>query len=190
MKRCWPGVDDLMNAYHDDEWGVPKHDDVRLFESLVLDGAQAGLSWSTILNKREAYREAFDGFDPEVVAGYDESKYKELLDNAGIVRNRQKIRSALNNAARCLEVRQEFGSLDAYLWTFVGGAPIVNSWRSLADVPAATPESEAMSRDLRSRGFSFVGPTICYAFMQAEGLVMDHLVSCFRYRDLGGAEGA
>ena len=179
-------MDDLMTAYHDEEWGVPKHDDVRLFESLILDGAQAGLSWTTILNKREAYREAFDGFDPVTVAAYDDAKYEELLGNAGIVRNRQKIRSAINNAARCLEIQQEFGSLDAYLWSFVGDAPIVNSWNTLAEVPAVTSESEAMSKDLRSRGFNFVGPTICYAFMQAEGLVMDHLITCFRYRDLGG----
>ena len=190
MNRCWPGVDDLMNAYHDEEWGVPKHDDVRLFESLILDGAQAGLSWSTILNKREAYREAFDGFVPEIMAAYDETKYAELLSNAGIVRNRQKIRSAINNAARCLEVQREFGSLDAYLWSFVGGKPIVNSWSALAAMPAISPESEAMSKDLRSRGFKFVGPTICYAFMQAEGLVMDHLIPCFRYRELGGTEDA
>ena len=175
-----------MTAYHDEEWGVPKHDDVRLFESLILDGAQAGLSWTTILNKREAYREAFDGFDPVTVAAYDDAKYEELLGNAGIVRNRQKIRSAITNAARCLEIQQEFGSLDAYLWSFVGDAPIVNSWNTLSEVPAVTPESEAMSKDLRSRGFNFVGPTICYAFMQAEGLVMDHLITCFRYRDLGG----
>ena len=176
-----------MNAYHDDEWGVPKHDDTRLFESLTLDGAQAGLSWATILNKREAYREAFDGFDPETVARYGEDKYEALLANPGIVRNRQKIRSAINNAARCLEVRREFGSFSAYLWSFVGGKPIVNSWRSLAEVPAATPESEAMSKDMRARGFNFVGPTILYAFMQAEGMAMDHLVTCFRYPELGGA---
>ena len=189
IARCWPGTDDLMNAYHDEEWGVPKHDDTRLLESLILDGAQAGLSWTTILNKREAYREAFEGFDPATVAAYDEAKYEELLNNAGIVRNRQKIRSAINNAKRCLEVQQEFGSLDAYLWSFVDGSPIVNSWQTLAEVPATSPESEAMSKDLRSRGFTFVGPTICYAFMQAEGMVMDHVITCFRHRELGGTCG-
>ena len=186
MERCWPGMDDLMIAYHDDEWGVPKHDDVRLFESLILDGAQAGLSWTTILKKREAYRESFDGFDPEIVARYDERKYEELLNNAGIVRNRQKIRSAIGNAQGCQEVQKEFGSFDSYIWSFVNGEPIVNSWGSLEEMPATTPESEAMSKDLRSRGFKFVGPTICYATMQAEGLVMDHLVTCFRYGELGG----
>ena len=185
MKRCeWTGDDPLMVQYHDTEWGVPKHDDRRLFESLVLDGAQAGLSWATILRKRENYRKAFDGFDPELVARYDDAKVAELLSDAGIVRNRQKIASAIENANALGLVRREFGSFDAYLWAFVGGKPIKNEWKSLEQIPAKTEESEAMSKDLRERGFKFVGPTICYAFMQAEGMVNDHLVDCFRYDEV------
>ena len=162
MTRCsWTGEDPLMVQYHDTEWGVPKHDDGRLFESLVLDGAQAGLSWTTILKKRENYRRAFDGFDPELV--------------------RQKIASAIGNARAIAPVQREFGSFAAYLWGFVGGEPIKNAWESLEQIPAKTKESGAMSKDLRKRGFNFVGPTICYAFMQAEGMVNDHLVDCYRY---------
>ena len=185
MRRCdWAGNDELMVRYHDTEWGVPKRDDRRLFESLVLDGAQAGLSWATILNKRENYRRAFDWFDPEIVAAYDDSKVAELLADPGIVRNRQKIAAAIGNAKALGPLREEFGSFTAYIWGFVGGKTIKNSWYSLHDVPAKTKESEAMSKDLRSRGFKFVGPTICYAFMQAEGLVNDHLVDCFRYDEV------
>ena len=185
MRRCdWSGTDELMVRYHDTEWGVPKHDDRRLFESLVLDGAQAGLSWSTILNKRENYRRAFDGFDPDIVAEYGESKVAELLGDPGIVRNRQKISAAIGNAKALGPVREEFGSFAEYIWGFVDGRTIRNSWTSMDEVPAKTEESEAMSKDLRRRGFKFVGPTICYAFMQAEGLVNDHLVDCFRYDEV------
>jgi DNA-3-methyladenine glycosylase I len=186
--RCpWPGTDPLYLEYHDREWGVPLHDDQRLFEMLVLEGAQAGLSWITILRKRERYRVAFEGFDPRRVARFTPARVQRLLADPGIVRNRQKIESAVNNATRALEAAEAFGSLDAYLWQFVNGRPIVNARRTMADVPPRTPESDAMSRDLASRGFRFVGPTICYAFMQATGMVNDHLVSCFRHRDCGGA---
>ena len=185
MRRCdWAGTDEWMVRYHDTEWGVPKYDDRRLFESLVLDGAQAGLSWSTILNKRENYRRAFDGFDPDIIAGYGESKVAELLADAGIVRNRQKISAAIGNAKALGPVQREFGSFAEYIWGFVDGRTIMNSWTSMDEVPAKTKESEAMSKDLRRRGFKFVGPTICYAFMQAEGLVNDHLVDCFRYDEV------
>ena len=185
MSRCdWAGTDELMVRYHDTEWGVPKHDDRRLFESLVLDGAQAGLSWATILNKRENYRRAFDGFDPDVVAEYGESKVAELLADPGIVRNRQKIAAAIGNAKSLGPIRQEFDSFASYIWSFVDGKTIRNSWSSMDEVPAKSKESEAMSKDLRKRGFKFVGPTICYAFMQAEGLVNDHLVDCFRYDEV------
>lgn len=184
--RCqWAGTDPLYVAYHDLEWGVPVHDDRLLFEFLVLEGAQAGLSWATILKKRAAYRAAFDGFDPAIVAAYDDAKVAELLANPGIVRNRAKIASAIGNARAFLAVQQEFGSFDAYIWQFVDGRPRQNSWRSLAEIPASTPESEAMSKDLRKRGFIFVGSTICYAHMQATGMVNDHLVDCFRYADVG-----
>jgi DNA-3-methyladenine glycosylase I len=180
--RCpWPGTDPLYLEYHDREWGTPLHDDRRLFEMLVLEGAQAGLSWITILRKRPRYREAFDGFDPRRVARFTPARVRRLLADPGIVRNRQKIESAVNNAKRALEAAEAFGSLDAYLWQFVNGRPIVNARRTMADVPPRTPESDAMSRDLASRGFRFVGPTICYAFMQATGMVNDHLVACFRH---------
>ena len=186
--RCqWAGSEPLYVAYHDLEWGVPVHDDRTLFEFLILEGAQAGLSWSTILKKRDAYRAAFDGFDPAIVAAYDDAKVAELLANSGIVRNRAKVASAIGNARAVLHIRQEFGSLDAYLWQFVGGRPIQNAWRSLAEVPAETVESRAMSKDLRKRGLNFVGPTICYAFMQAVGMVNDHTVDCFRYLTLSRA---
>ena len=169
-------------AYHDTEWGVPCHDDRTLFEFLILEGAQAGLSWETILRKRRAYRRAFSGFDPDAVARYDERKQSELLKDEGLVRNRLKIAAAVTNAGAFLRVREEHGTFDRYIWQFVGGRPRVNGWRGHGDVPARTPESEAMSRDLAARGFRFVGPTICYAFMQAVGMVNDHLVQCFRHR--------
>jgi DNA-3-methyladenine glycosylase I len=180
--RCpWPGSDPLYLEYHDREWGTPVHDDRRLFEMLVLEGAQAGLSWVTILRKRERYRTAFDGFEARRVARYTPSRVARLLTDPGIVRNRQKVEAAVNNAKRALEVTEAFGSFDAYIWRFVDGRPIVNARAAMKDVPARTQESDAMSRDLMARGFRFVGPTICYAFMQATGMVNDHLVSCFRY---------
>jgi DNA-3-methyladenine glycosylase I len=181
--RCeWvPEGDPLYLAYHDEEWGVPSHDDRHLFEMLVLEGAQAGLSWATILKKREGYRRAFAGFDPAEVARFGAADVERLLQDTGIVRNRLKIESALANARATLAVREELGSLDAYLWGFVGGAPIRNEWRTLGEIPAESAESRAMSKDLKRRGFRFVGPTVCYAFMQAAGLVNDHVVSCFRY---------
>jgi DNA-3-methyladenine glycosylase I len=183
-KRCDWARDELSIPYHDDEWGVPLHDEHRLFEFLVLEGAQAGLSWSTILRKRPNYRAAFDNFDPREVARYDEAKIAALLGDAGIVRNRLKIRAAVGNAQAFLAVQQEFGSFDAYVWRFVGGRPRQNQWRGHESVPARTEESDAMSKDLAKRGFRFVGSTICYAFMQATGMVNDHLVGCFRYKDL------
>jgi DNA-3-methyladenine glycosylase I len=181
MQRCaWvPLGDPLYVAYHDEEWGVPERDDRRLFELLTLEGAQAGLSWSTILHKRQGYRRAFGGFDPAAVGRLDP---EELMQDAGIVRNRLKIESAISNATRVLEVQEELGSFDAYLWSFVGGEPLVNRPRTLAEVPAETPESRALSKDLKKRGFRFVGPTVCYAFMQAAGLVDDHTVDCYRAR--------
>ena len=185
MPRCsWPGDDPLYLRYHDDEWGVPVHDDRRLYELLVLEGAQAGLSWATILRKREGYRNAFDGFDPDSVARFDERDVDRLLADAGIVRNRLKVESAVANARATLAVREEQGALEAYLWGFVGGTPLVNAWRTPGEIPSETRESRAMSRDLKRRGFRFVGPTICYAFMQAAGLVNDHVVGCFRYREV------
>ena len=184
-KRCaWAGTDPLYVAYHDQEWGVPVHDDRKLFEMLILDGAQAGLSWLTILKKREQYRQAYDGFDYRKVAAYDAHKVGELLANAGIVRNRRKIASSIRNAQAFLAVQATGGSFDQYIWQFTGGQTRVNAWRSLAEIPAQTPESQAMSKDLGRRGFAFVGPTICYAFMQAAGMVNDHLIDCFRYHDL------
>ena len=179
-----PAGDPLYLAYHDEEWGVPLHDDRRLFELLVLEGAQAGLSWATILRKREGYRRAFVGFDPEQVARFGAGDVERLLGDTGIVRNRLKIESAIANARATLAVQEELGSLDAYLWGFVGRAPMRNGWRSLADIPAETQESRAMSKDLKRRGFRFVGPTVCYAFMQAAGLVNDHVVTCFRYSEV------
>jgi len=186
--RCgWVPLDDsLYRAYHDKEWGVPVHNDRLLFEFLVLEGAQAGLSWGTILRKRENYRRAFGGFDPRKVARYDERKVKELLRDEGIVRNGLKIRSAVQNARAFLAVQKEFGSFDSYSWSFVGMAPKVNRWRKMSEIPPSTKESAAFSKDLVERGFRFVGPTICYAHMQATGMVNDHLVSCYRYRQLGG----
>ena len=186
-RRCaWPGSDPLYVAYHDREWGVPVHDDRLLFEFLTLEGAQAGLSWITILRKRESYREAFAGFDPLAVARFDRANVARLLADEGIVRNRLKIESAITNARAFLKVREEFGSFDAYQWSFVDGAPIRNAWKRIRDIPASTPVSDAMSRDLKKRGFRFVGSTICYAHMQAVGMVNDHTVDCFRWRELGG----
>jgi DNA-3-methyladenine glycosylase I len=187
VTRCpWATRDPTYVAYHDVEWGVPLHDDERLFEMLVLEGAQAGLSWLTILRKRDAYRRAFDGFDAARVARYRDGRVSKLLADAGIVRNRLKILGAIRNARAFLAVQEEFGTFDEYIWQFTRQEPIVNAWTSIANVPARTTESDAMSRDLKRRGFTFVGSTICYAFMQATGMVNDHLVSCFRYRELAG----
>jgi len=185
--RCeWAPLDQPRYlAYHDEEWGVPVHDDRHLFEMLTLEGAQAGLSWSTILNKRDGYRRAFAGFDPAKVARFTPVRVERLLADPAIVRNRLKVQSTVANARATLAVQRELGSLDGYLWSFVGGAPIVNRWRRLTDLPAETDESKAMSRDLKRRGFRFVGPTVCYAFMQATGMVNDHVVSCFRFRQVG-----
>ena len=189
LVRCDWATTELSTAYHDAEWGVPCHDDRTLFEFLILEGAQAGLSWETILRKRRHYRRAFSGFDPDAVARYDENKQKELLKDAGLVRNRLKISAAVTNAQAFVRVREEHGTFDRYVWRFVGGQPRTNEWRVQEDVPARASESEAMSRDLRRRGFRFVGPTICYAFMQAVGMVDDHLVQCFRHRAVAGVEG-
>jgi len=185
-KRCaWAeGPEPEYREYHDKEWGVPVHDDRKLFEFLILEGAQAGLSWSTILKKRRNYREAFANFDPRKVAGFDRRKIGQLLRNPGIVRNRLKIDSAVKNARAFLDVQREFGSFDAYVWRFVSGRPKRSRWRNLREIPAETPESKAMSKDLKKRGFRFVGPTICYAFMQAVGMVNDHVVDCFRYKEI------
>lgn len=178
-KRCsWCGCDPLYVTYHDEEWGVPQHDDRKLFEMLILEGAQAGLNWLTILKKREGYRQAFQQFDPEQIAAYNENDVNRLLSDAGLVRNRLKIDAAIRNARGCLQIMQEYGGLSAYLWRYVNGKPIINSWKSLEDIPTQTAGSEAMSKDLKKRGFNFVGPTICYAFMQAVGMVNDHLVTC------------
>lgn len=184
MRRCEWAKTDLAIIYHDEEWGVPLHDDRMLFEFLILDGAQAGLSWETILRKRDNYRKAFEGFDPGRVARYGAGKVKQLLANPGIIRNRLKIESAIHNAKAFLEVQREFGSFDSYIWRFVGGRPRRNAWKSIADVPATSSESDAMSKDLKKRGFKFVGSTICYAFMQAGGMVNDHVTHCFRYKQL------
>ncbi|MCR4304128.1 MAG: DNA-3-methyladenine glycosylase I [Gallionella sp.] len=183
--RCaWPGDDPLYCAYHDEEWGVPLHDDRRLFEFLILEGAQAGLSWITILRKRENYRAAFDGFDAARIARYDANKIESLLQDAGIVRNRLKVQSAVINAQKFLEVQDEFGSFDRFNWQFTGGKTRQNKWRSLAEIPASTPESDAMSKELKRRGFKFAGSTICYAHMQATGMMNDHTTNCFRHTEL------
>ena len=181
ISRCFGGSDPLYIEYHDTEWGVPNHDDRHLFEMLILEGAQAGLSWSTVLHKRENYRKAFDRFDPAKMARYNAAKVRALLGNPGIIRNRLKIKSAIQNARAYLKVRDEFGTFDLYIWQFVGGQPRRNRWRTFKDIPARTAESDAMSKDLKKRGFNFVGSTICYAFMQAVGMVNDHPVSCFRH---------
>ena len=186
MNRCeWTGANELMVAYHDTEWGVPLHDEQKLFEFLVLEGMQAGLSWSTILNKRENFRAAFDNFEVACVARYTQADVDRLLGNAGIIRNRLKIAATINNAQRFLEVQSEFGSFDAYIWRFVDGQPIKNAWRSMKEIPPKTPLSDAISKDLLKRGFKFVGSTIVYAHMQATGMVNDHTVDCFRYEEVG-----
>jgi DNA-3-methyladenine glycosylase I len=184
-KRCaWAGNDDLYQKYHDTEWGVPLHDDQRLFEFLILEGAQAGLSWITILRKRDNYRAAFDDFDANRVAAYDTNKIESLMQDAGIVRNRLKIQAAIINAQKFLDVQDEFGSFDRFIWQFVDGKTIQNSRRRMGDIPASTAESDAMSKELKRRGFKFVGSTICYAFMQATGMVNDHTTNCFRHKEL------
>ena len=185
MKRCeWANKGELEQSYHDNEWGMEIHDDRRLFEFLVLEGAQAGLSWSTILRKREGYRRAFDNFDARKISRYSENALARLLTNSEIIRNRIKINAAVTNARAYLKVQKEFGSFDKYIWQFVNGRPIRNSWKKITDIPSSTPESDAMSKDLIKRGFKFVGTTICYAFMQAVGMVNDHVVDCFRYKEL------
>ncbi len=187
-ERCaWVGDDPLMVEYHDTEWGVPLHDDRKFFEYLTLDGAQAGLSWRNILHKRGGYRRAFADYDVNAIAEFSEERIAELLLDPGIVRNRQKVRSVVSNARAFLQVQEEFGSFDAYVWGFVDGRPIRNRWQESGDIPAKTRESEELSRDLMTRGFKFVGPTICYAFMQGAGLVNDHLTTCFRFDDSGTA---
>jgi len=183
--RCmWCGSDPIYTAYHDDEWGIPIHDDRLLFEVLILEGAQAGLSWLTILKKRENYRKAFHGFDFNRIANYTETDLKRLLADSGIVRNRLKIGSAIKNARGVLDIREKHGSLDSYLWRYVEGTPILNEWKSMAELPVKTKISEMMSKDLKKRGFNFVGPTICYAFMQAVGMVNDHTTDCFRHEEI------
>jgi DNA-3-methyladenine glycosylase I len=185
MKRCgWANKNGIEQSYHDKEWGVAIHDDRRLFEFLILEGAQAGLSWSTILRKREGYRRAFDNFDSRKISRYSQNDVSRLLANPEIIRNRLKINAAITNARAFLQVQKEFESFDRYIWRFVNGRPIQNSWRKMTDIPSSSPESDAMSKDLQKRGFKFIGTTICYAFMQAVGMVNDHVVSCFRYKEL------
>jgi DNA-3-methyladenine glycosylase I len=182
MNRCaWVNQDPLYIRYHDEEWGQPLHDDTRLFEMLTLEGAQAGLSWYTVLQKRENFRMAFDNFNVTLVASYDEDQYEALLQNSGIIRNRLKIRSTINNAKAFMRVQEQFGSFDAYLWGYIDGMPIVNQWKHIKEVPASTPLSDQLSKDLKRRGFNFVGSTICYAFMQAVGMINDHTVDCFKH---------
>ncbi len=189
IQRCAWATSELSTRYHDEEWGVPVHEDRTLFEFLILEGAQAGLSWNTILNKRARYREVFDGFDPAHVARYDKRKTQQLLRDPGIVRNRLKISSAVDNARKFLEIQQEFGSFDRYIWQFVGGKPLINRRTSLGEIPARTEISDLISKELQKRGFRFVGSTICYAFMQAVGMVNDHLTGCFRYRQISSQRG-
>lgn len=185
LNRCpWCGTDELYVRYHDEEWGVPVHDDKKHFEFLVLESAQAGLSWLTVLRKRENYREAYDGFDVEKVARYDEIKINELLQNSGIIRNRRKIEASINNARQFIKVQQEFGSFDKYIWSFVDYKPVVNCWENIQQLPARSELSDRVSKDLQSRGFKFLGSTIIYAHLQATGLINDHLVSCFRYNEI------
>jgi DNA-3-methyladenine glycosylase I len=191
VSRCeWCLGSDLMIAYHDEEWGVPLHDDRKLFEFMVLDAFQAGLSWSTILNKRENFRKAFGDFDPLTIARYSERKVERLLADSSIVRNRMKILATVNNAAAFLEIQREFGSFDEFIWRFVSGEPKRNRWKTMRQIPAKTKESDAMSKELKNRGFKFVGSTICYAFMQAAGMVNDHVVGCFRYSEVSKEQGA
>jgi len=183
--RCpWPGNNPLMIAYHDEEWGVPLHDDQKIFEFMILDAFQAGLSWQTIINKRENFRNAFSGFDVNLIAQYNENDFERLMNDAGIIRNKAKIRATIGNAMAFIEVQKEFGTFDRYIWQFTGGKSILNQWEMLSELPAKTPVSDAMSKDLLKRGFKFVGSTICYAFMQAAGMVNDHLVSCYRYHEI------
>jgi DNA-3-methyladenine glycosylase I len=185
MKRCdWLTEDAIYIAYHDTEWGVPVHDDTKLFEMLILEGAQAGLSWLTVLKRRKSYRKAYDGFDPAKIAKWDKAKIEALLKNPGIIRNRLKVKAAVINAQAYLDVIGEFGSFDAFIWSFVGSSPIRNSWSNIKEIPATTPESDTMSKELKKRGFKFTGSTICYAFMQAVGMVNDHTTDCFRYKGL------
>lgn len=182
MQRCdWPGTNELMVAYHDTEWGVPCHDDRKLFEYLVLDAFQAGLSWAIVLNKREGFRRALDNFDPAKITRYDEAKIQELLQDTGIIRNQLKVRGTVTNAQKFMDVQKEFGSFDKYIWNFVGGKPIINQHQQDSDIGATSMESDTMSADLKKRGFKFCGSTICYAFMQGAGLVNDHIVGCFRH---------
>ena len=191
MKRCdWCGSDPLYVSYHDDEWGVPVHDDRRLFEFLVLEGAQAGLSWLTILKKRENYRKAFEGFDVGRIAGYGQQDIARLLQDPGIVRNRLKIEAAVRNARGTLSIQEEYGSLDTFLWRYVDGTPVQNAWKGMAELPAKTKVSDQMSKDLKKRGFNFVGSTICYSLMQAVGMVNDHATDCFRYKEIASTRGS
>ena len=183
-RRCEWADDPIFHRYHDAEWGVPVHEDATHFEFLILEGAQAGLSWATILKRREGYRKAFANFDPKKVSQFTEEDFERLVNDAGIIRNRLKIRSAVNNAARFLEIQKEFGSFDKYVWGFVGGAPIINAWGNMSQLPATSPQSEALSKDLKKQGFTFVGPTIMYAHMQAVGMVNDHETGCFRYKEI------
>lgn len=184
-QRCpWPGNNPLMIAYHDEEWGVPLHVDQKIFEFMILDAFQAGLSWQTIINKRENFRNAFSGFDVNLIAQYNENDFERLMNNAGIIRNKAKIRATIGNAMAFIEVQKEFGTFDSYIWKFTGGTSILNRWEMLSELPAKTSVSDAMSKDLLKRGFKFVGSTICYAFMQAAGMVNDHLVSCYRYHEI------
>ena len=184
INRCpWPAGKPIDEKYHDEEWGVPVHDDRKLFEFIVLDAFQAGLSWSTVLNKRENFRKAFDNFEPEKIAKYDEAKIQELLQDAGIIRNKLKVRATVTNAQAFLDIRNEFGSFDTFIWQFTGGRTRVNNWKTTEEIPVRTIESDAMSKALKKRGFKFVGTTICYAFMQAAGMVNDHLVDCFRFKE-------
>jgi len=185
ITRCqWAGNDALYQKYHDEEWGVPVHDDRKLFEMLILEGAQAGLSWITILRKRENYRKAFDNFDAKKICKYDSKKIEQLLKNEGIIRNRLKISAAITNAKLFLEIQKEFGSFDKFIWQFVNGKPIINHWKIMKEIPAKTAESDLMSKELKKRGFKFIGSTICYAFMQAVGMANDHIVDCFRYKNI------
>lgn len=188
MERCpWPGNDDLYIRYHDDEWGVPVHDDRKHFEFLVLESAQAGLSWLTILRRRENYRTAYEDFDPEIVAAFDEKKIEELMLDSGIIRNRRKIESSVNNAKAFLRIEEEFQSFDNYIWGFVGGKPVINKWKNISEIPSKTALSDAVSSDLKKRGFKFLGSTIMYAHMQATGIINDHIISCFRYEEINSA---
>lgn len=190
MERCpWPGNDNLYIRYHDDEWGVPVHDDRKHFEFLVLESAQAGLSWLTILRRRENYRTAYENFDPEIVAAFDEKKIEELMLDSGIIRNRRKIESSVNNAKAFLRIEEEFQSFDNYIWGFVGGKPVINKWKSISEIPSKTALSDAVSSDLKKRGFKFLGSTIMYAHMQATGIINDHIISCFRYEEINSASG-